>query len=334
MLPLMRWAPLLALTIALPARAQEETPRTVFLGSPECAALPFAAARLRELLALELEADGARLLDDPAANVRIVYEPVPCEPGATEFAIELTTEGEGPRFYRASLSQIPLATVPRALALDLAEALRGNLPEAPPVALPEPAPVVEEPPPEPPAIAPPVVAPVPPPSEPDRSPPTRLGFGVAVRNTPDTGAVLGGLRLFIDLPVGDHLPLSLRADVLFALGGASHDLLLGWIDGGLTVSIAARALDALSLRFGPRLWLGHGGAFNAEERGATRLSGEVQFGIGVVLALEIMIAPGLELLVGGEVGTHFEELEYVFSDARSGVIGAYWAADLGLAWTL
>jgi hypothetical protein len=320
----------------------QEVPRTVHLGTSSCEALPFEAQRLRQLLELELDLDGARVLDDPSdAITRVRYEPVPCAPGATEFALELSREGEPPRYYRADMSEIPLATVPRALALELAEALRGNLEEsgeALPVAPAGALAMLERAEPIEPLSEPPMGEPPPnepaPNEAPSSGPPSRLGVSAGLRNSPDTGAVLAGVRVLLDLPLGDGLPLALRADLGAAFGPSSHDLVLGWLDGGLTLAIWARAIPELAVRFGPRLWLGHGWAFEAEEHGATRVSRDVQFGLGVVVAGELLIAPGLELLIQGEVGTHFEGLEYTVADDRAGFLGAYWGADLALAWSL
>jgi hypothetical protein len=126
----------------------------------------------------------------------------------------------------------------------------------------------------------------------------------------------------------------LRADIGVAFGPTSFDFLLGYVDGGLTVAIWARALPELALRFGPRLWLGHGWIFDAEAKGATRQSGDVQFGVGLVVGADIMIAPGIELSIESEVGTHHEGVEYAVASGRTGFLGAYWGASVGLAFGL
>ena len=307
-----------------PAPSQAQTIR-VHLAEPGCQELPFAPARLRQLLAIELAVDGVVIVDDPeVAQAVIAYEPEPCEPGATRFVMRLTPQRGQLRLHRADMSSIPLATVPRALALELAEALRGD-------------PVGDEPPPierapELPAPAPPPRVEVPLEPAPDTGPPLRVGAAASVRNTPDTGGTLAGPRLFIDLPIGDHLPFMARIDAGAAFGASAHDLVLGSISGGVAFSVWARAVPELALRFGPRLWLGHGWAFDAQANGATRGSEEVQVGTSLVVAAELSLGGGVELLLEGEVGTHLIGLDYVVADRRSGFVGAYWGVDLALAW--
>lgn len=316
-----------ALALGLcPAPSQAQTIR-VHLAEPGCRELPFAPTRLRELLALELAVDGVVIVDDPeVAQAVIAYEPEPCEPGATRFVMQLTPQGGQLRLHRADMSSIPLATVPRALALELAEALRGDAvaDEAPPI----------EPAPELPAAEPPSRVEVPLEPAPDSGPPLRVGGAASVRNTPDTGGTLAGARLFIDLPIGDHLPFLARIDAGAAFGPSAHDLVLGSVTGGITFSIWARAVRELALRFGPRLWIGHGWAFDGPANGATRGSEEVQVGTGLVVAGELALGGGVELLLEGEVGTHLIGLDYVLADGRSGFVGAYWGVDLALAWQI
>src|SRR5690606_4633983 len=114
---------LLAAALASPARAQD-VPSTVRLRDPSCTELPFAASRVRDLLELELSVDGAELVDeDEAASVEVTYEPEPCEPGATRFVLRLVGPGGSLRLATADLASIPLGTVPRALALQMVEAM-------------------------------------------------------------------------------------------------------------------------------------------------------------------------------------------------------------------
>jgi hypothetical protein len=309
-----------------PAPLSAQTIR-VHLTEPGCRELPFAPTRLRELLAIELAVDGVVIVDDPeVAQAVIAYEPEPCEPGATRFVMRLTPQGGELRLHRADMSAIPLATVPRALALELAEALRGDPvgDEGPPI---EEAPELPEPPPP-----PRVEVPLEP--APDTGPPLRVGGAASVRNTPDTGGTLAGARLFIDLPIGDHLPFIARIDAGAAFGPSAHDLVLGSISGGITFSVWARAVPELALRFGPRLWVAHGWAFDATASNAARGSAEVQVGAGLVVAGEVALGGGVELLLEGEVGTHMLGLDYVVPGGRSGFVGAYWGLDLALAWEI
>ncbi len=318
------------LASSVPAAAQ--MPASVHLREPECDQLPFDHARLRELFELELSVDGTRLVDDPAqAEMRIVYEPERCEPGETRFSIELERNDGALRVQHAEMSAVGLATIPRALALELAEALRGGARREEATAAAEPAPTEARPAPSQP-VTPPAEAP--PAEETPAGLPTRFILTIGSRNTPDTSGWLYGARLAIDLSLGHDLPLSLRVDLAAAIGFTAFDLPLAGVDGGVTIALWARAVPELLLRFGPRLWLGHGFILDAEGNGATRVSGEVQFGLGVVVGLEIRIAPGLDLIVGAEVGTHFEGVEYTLASGRAGFLGAYWGIDLGLAFAL
>lgn len=318
----------LAALLAGNARAQD-VPHRVRLRDPSCTELPFAASRLRDLLELELSADGAELVDpDEPAEAEVSYEPEPCEPGATRFVLRLTGEGGVLRLSIADMGEIPLATVPRALALEVVEALRGHarpLAEAPPI---EPAPPPLEPP------SPPPQAEVP--LEPARGSgvPARLGAAAGVRNTPDTGGTLASLRVLLDLPLGQDLPLAVRIDLAAAFGPSAHDLVLGSMGGGLSLFVWARALPALALRFGPRLFVAHGWAFGADTAGAQRQSEDVQVGAGLVVGADVALAPGVELLFEVEVGTHLLGLEYAVAAGRSGFLGAYWGGDLALAFAL
>ncbi len=318
----------LAALLAGTARAQD-VPHTVRLRDPSCTELPFAASRLRDLLELELSADGAELVEaDAPAEAEVSYEPEPCEPGATRFVLRLVGEGGVLRLSVADMGDIPLGTVPRALALEVVEALRGQaLPvaEVPPI---EPAPPRPEPP------EPPPQAEVPLEPAPGSGVPVRLGAAAGVRNTPDTGGTLAGLRLLLDLPLGQELPLALRIDLATAFGPSAHDLVLGSVGGGLSIFVWARALPALALRFGPRLFVAHGWAFGADVAGADRQSEEVQVGAGLVVGADVALAPGVELILEAEVGTHLLGLEYVVAAGRSGFLGAYWGGDLALAFAL
>lgn len=246
---------------------------------------------------------------------------------ATRFVLRLVGADGELRLATADMRDIPLGTVPRALALQLVEALRGEPPA------PDRAPPIEQaPPPIEPAEVPRAEVPIEP--APGAGPPARVGLAASVRNTPDTGGTLAGARLFVDLPLGQGLPLTLRVDAGAAFGPSAHDLVLGSIAGGLTLSIWARALPALALRFGPRLWVGHGWAFDAEARNATLQSEEVQVGAGLVVGGDFALAERIELLVEAEVGTHLLGLDYVLPAGRSGFLGAYWGADVALAFAL
>src|SRR5690606_24714258 len=210
-------------------------------------------------------------------------------PGATRYRLEL--RGGSEARAEAALDAIPLATVPRALALQLVEMLRlddgevtADAPDAPreeradvdvepaasetaPVATP--AEPERAPDPSPPATSSPA---------PSSSPPLRLAIGAHLRNTPDTGAILAGPRVLLDLGLGHDLPLSVRFDVAAAFGGAPHELALGAVDAGVAIFLWARAAPELALRFGPRLFVGHDFLIEGD---ATRLSGDVQVGVGV-----------------------------------------------------
>jgi hypothetical protein len=66
----------------------------------------------------------------------------------------------------------------------------------------------------------------------------------------------------------------------------------------------------------------------------TELSRDIQVGLGVLVGLDLTLAPGLELLVDAEVGTNLHGLELETLAGRTGFLGAYWGADVGLAWGL
>ncbi len=307
--------------VASPAEAQ--APRTVHLVSPSCGELPFAEERFRELLVLELQVDGVVLVDDPAlAEALLSYEPDPCGPGATHFALRLM-RGRTLHLNDADVGEVPLATVPRALALEMAEMLRGDTEAAPPIEEAPPAPPAPEPP-------PPLEAPIEP--APHRGPHTRLGAAATVRNVPETGAVLAGALVFADLPIADELPLVVRIDAGARLGPSAHDVALGAVTGGVTISIWARALDALAVRFGPRLWVGYGFALDPERSGATPQSEPLLAGVSVVTGGELALSDALSLLLELEVGTHLHGLEYTLPGGRTGFVGAYWGGQLALAW--
>jgi len=162
---------------------------------------------------------------------------------------------------------------------------------------------------------------------PSSSPPLRLAIGAHLRNTPDTGAILAGPRVLLDLGLGHDLPLSVRFDVAAAFGGAPHELALGAVDAGVAIFLWARAAPELALRFGPRLFVGHDFLIEGD---ATRLSGDVQVGVGVRVGAELRLVPGVDLLIEAEVGTHLVDLALETAAGPSGLAGAYGGADLAL----
>ncbi|MBX3275644.1 MAG: hypothetical protein KF729_35620 [Sandaracinaceae bacterium] len=318
--------------------------QTIQLSEPACAHLPFDAGDVRRLLALELSVEGIAI--DDAAALALAYDAAPCARGATTYSLVVRRPGVERR-DTVSLADVPLATVARALALALAEAARDALRE--PDLAPEPdeptAPEVE-------LDAPRVTAALgtlepgaalaaeptpsaeasaerPPEREPDHA--MRLRFGVAgfVRNTPDTGAVLAGPRVFVDVPLFD-LPLLLRADLEASSGAASFGVTLAGAGGGLAISLAARASPELALRFGPRVWANATAALAADGFDPDT-DVPVQVGLEVRVGLDVALAPGLELVLDAAAGTHAHGLPLRRGAERSGLVGAYWTADVGLA---
>lgn len=325
---------LLSSSVAAPASAQP----SVRLQAGSCPHLPFDPAAVERQIALELSTAGLAL--DASADRELSYELVPCAPGGTEFELVLRRPGFERR-TPLSLAEVPLASVARALALALAEEAREALTEAPseaPPAIPDPDPVPDPAPAPAPAPAPgpdPAPDPVPDPDPapvPDRDPshrPIRAGIALLARNTPDTGAFLGGARFFLDVPIAD-LPLLVRADVELAGGLATADLPLGSLAGGLSASLWARAADDLALRFGPRVWVG--GVAWFDTGGVAQVTEiPVELGLEVRVGLDVRVAEGLELVLDAAAGTHLHGLEVVRGGARTGILGAYWGADVGLA---
>ena len=341
---------LFSLLLAVPRVALAQDGGSVRLERSPCAFLPFSEDRLRELVELELGVDGRRLGVDGDADVVLRYALEPCEAGATTIRVEVirgaTSESPTVRESRVELAEVPLATVPRALALELVESLR-----AMPAAVGGAEPAIAEPataeaavgqaaastPPDPVETEPAPIAPASPgPSATGRPihPVLRVGILGALRNTPDTGAVLLGARLFFDVWPVTEAPLVARVDVMFAAGPASEALTLGVTEGGLTVSLWGRAAAAFALRFGPRIWIGHGWDF-ARPADLQRTSGEVMAGIGVRVGAELELGAGVALVLEGEVGTHFAGLGYAQMGAPAGgdepgADGAYWSLDLGV----
>ncbi len=323
---------LLALGWAAPAAAQTPAPRTVHLAQPTCGELPVSPRRVRELLALALELEGAVLVEDPAlAEAEVSYEPYPCGPAATRFVFHLSRGGVL-RMHDAAIGALPLGSLVHALALEMANALRG-----------QPGDDLAEriasfpPPPPPPAIPPPEQAevtlesPRPPRRALSTHPATRVGIGGVVLNAPAGGATLGGAFAFLDLPLG-RSPLVLRMDAGGAIGPSAYDLVLASITGGLTLSYWARVFDRLAVRAGPRLWLGYGWALHPA--GASRQSDLPQVGAGGTVAAEIELTDALVLVVEGEVGANLVGLGYALAMGHAGFRGAYWGGRLGLAWRL
>lgn len=322
--------------LALPASAHAQ----VSLVSPSCGSLPFDGQEVERLLAQELAVGDVQLLDE--GGVPMGYRPLDCAPGASAFEVFVGTTPE--QTAPVDVAEVPLAAVPRALALEMAEMARRHL-AAPAV---EPAPEPVEPPVEPEA------SPVPEPSahdsevaaEPEASPrepaetpdahasPALIGFHVGFRNTPDTGAALAAARFLVDLPLARDLPLVLRLDLTGAAGAAAHDVTLGWLEGGVSLALTAEALPDLSIRFGPRLWVGHGAVLDEGANMPTRNAEDVQVGVGVIAGLDITLVEGLRLLLQAEVGANLHGLELDTALGRTGFLGAYWEGAAGLAWEL
>ena len=114
--------------------------------------------------------------------------------------------------------------------------------------------------------------------------------------------------------------------VPYILGAAGAiTVLTGLMFGRLTVRDEE---EHLAVRFGPRLWLGHAAALEAP--GATRQSDDVQVGLGLRVGVDLALAPGIDLLLEGEVGANLHGLELSGPAGRTGFLGAYWGLDVGL----
>ena len=321
----------------------------VRLGEPSCDRLPFDPASVRRLVALELRLTGAELCPDSGPcepDAAVAYELEPCALGATDFVFEVM-DPLGDRRELVSMADVPLGALPRAIALGLVESLRVDSASGEPAleaseAARPPADAAAEVPNEMPARAPDVSelshGPRAPPSaradEPSAEPPARtrqIRFGVhaVLQNTPDTGALLFGARLYVELPIAD-LPLILRADIAAGVGPAAGEVVLGALDGGLTLSIWARATDELGLRFGPRLWLGYLGWFSpGDVTRETKL--EVLFGLGIRLGIDLRLTDDVDVVVEAGVGSHVHGAQLSRDTVRTGLVGAYWALEAGLA---
>ena len=357
-------AALLSLAIASPAGAQ-----AVGLEDPACASLPFDPDAMRAVFALELAVDGRRLADDDA-TVSLSWAPERCEAGATRYRIALRDERGRVREAVLDLADVPLGTLARAVALELI----GLLGERPPpsssgphavsdsasdsgsdsgsdasdsasdsgsdasdfgsdaaasdsasgaasAAAPDGAPEIESD------------------SRPANSHGPIWAAEATVRNTPDTGAVLSGLRLALDLGIfaeflGEAFPLLVRLDFAFAGGPASHHASLAEIEGGVTLAIRANAAPGVDMRFGPRLWLGYGWVEAAAPDGVgthVSMGGEGKlFGAGLSVGLDVAVHPSVDLRIGGEVGTNIEGLQLASGSGTTGFTGAYWGLDVGL----
>jgi hypothetical protein len=318
---------LISVLVALPVVARAQVSGSVRLERSPCAFLPFSEDRLRELVDLELSVDGGRLDEDGDAVLRYALEP--CEAGATAIRVEVVRDG-ATREGRVELADVPLATVPRALALELVVTLRSTvgpaLQPADPAAIVEPEPQTSEA--IPPAATPIVDAP---------SAPSHRMFRFTVlgglRNTPDTGAVLTGARLSVDVWPTPDAPVVGRLDAGLSAGPASDALTLGAVEGGLTVSLWARAAPGFALRFGPRVWIAHG--FDLDRPPELQAPAEdVMAGLGLRVGGELELGSGVVLVLEGEVGTHFAGLRYARAGEPPGIgpgmDGAYWALELGL----
>ncbi|MFK7989216.1 MAG: hypothetical protein AB8I08_24570 [Sandaracinaceae bacterium] len=321
---------------------------TVRLEAEPCASLPFDPGRVSSLVALELELDGLTLVQEDAA-ILLRYAAVDCTPGVTRFTIEIQREA-GAQTGHALLDEVALAAVPRALALHLVEMLReataggeGPFEEATQTSGPTATATPGSP-----AIAPPTsstttsstttsstttsstTSTAPAASTPPTRSPFRLGATLHVRNTPDSGAFLGGARAVLDLGFGPDLPLAMRVDAGFALGMARADVTLGTVDAGVGLFLRAIAADILDLRFGPRLSVGH--AFHIGD--GVRRSEDVQVAVGLRVGGGVRIGQGVDLLLEAEVGANLVDLELDVAGQRSGLVGAYWSADVGVAFDL
>ena len=317
--------------LALPAGAQAQ----VTLVSPECGSLPFDAQEVERLLTLELAVGEVELADE--GGTPLGYRPVECAPGSSVFEVFV---GAAPEHAApVDVAEVPLAGVPRALALEMAEMARRHLAEpveeAPEEVSEHVAAPVEQ-------SAPEAAAGSSTDTDTDRVPegseshasPALIGFHVGFRNTPDTGAALAAARVFVDLPLARDLPLVVRLDLTGAAGAAAHDITLGWLEGGVSLALTADALRELSIRFGPRLWVGHGAVLDAGQHMPTRNAEDVQVGVGVVAGVDITVGAGLRLLLQAEVGANLHGLELNTALGRSGFLGAYWEGAAGLAWEL
>lgn len=339
-----------------------EAQATVSLETEPCAVLPFDPARVSALVALELELDGLTLVPQ-GGDIVLRYAPSECALGVTHFSLEAVRAGER-QIGSALLDEVALAAVPRALALHLVEMLRQSEGGPPNPAVGAAAPNEPAAPSEPAApadsdsapadsapadtapadTAPADTAPATPelgdsdfpagdpePAEaPNARSPFRLGAALHVRNTPDSGAFLGGGRVVLDLGFGHDLPLAMRVDAGFAVGMARGDVTLGVVDAGVGLFLRAVAADMLDLRFGPRLSVGH--AFHIGD--AVRRSEDVQVAAGLRVGGGIRVADGVDLLLEAEVGANLVDLELEVDGQRSGLVGAYWSADVGLAFDL
>lgn len=154
----------------------------------------------------------------------------------------------------------------------------------------------------------------------------RLGGLSDLRNTPESGALMGSARLLVDLALAEGLPLLVRLD-FGASVGADPRVRLGSVDGGVSVLLEASAASGFDLRFGPRLAVGHAFALDPAER----RSGDVQVAAGLRVGGAVALGEGVSMLVEAEVGTNLVDFELGVAGQRAGWIGAYWSVGLGLA---
>ena len=333
-------AALLSLVFASPAAAQ-----TVGLEDPACASLPFDQRSMRTILELELEVDGWELTPGES-DAALSWAPEPCEPGVTRYRIALRDAEGRVTEARVDLAEVPLGTLPRALALELVGLFRerGRPAGADPVDAAERPAAAARADPTPATMGAPsaeanadtvavsdadTVSDADPASpETHAEPSVRFVVLGHLRNTPDSSALLFGPRVGLELPLALGLPLTLRLDAAAAFGPADHGAVLAAFDGGLALAIAAQAAQGVAVRFGPRLWLGHAAALEAP--GAARQSDDAQVGLGLRVGVDLALAPGIDLLLEGEVGANLHGLELSGPAGRTGFLGAYWGLDVGL----
>ncbi|MGE0784187.1 MAG: hypothetical protein AB7S26_00765 [Sandaracinaceae bacterium] len=325
------------LSVAFHAHAAAQSARLAPIG---CDDVPFAREELARALELELSLGGVTLDDDGAIEIEV--RAADCAPGVSAFDL---TVGEGPhrRAARADVSAVPLGGVPRALALEIAELVRGleegtaDAPDEP--SEPEPDPAESEA--STPSVPDVATAPtVPPPDAADEeasspAPPVELGAALGLRNMPDSGAVLASVRALLELPLAHDIPIALRIDAAALLGAASEVPALLQVEGGLAVLVRAEAADAVNIRFGPRLWLGHAWLLDGGQATWTTTSSDVQIGASLLAGVDVHLADPVHLVIDAEVGSNINGLELMSaSGSRSGLVGAYWAADVGIAFAL
>jgi len=187
--------------LALPARAAEvAVDASVRVATPACPIAPLSIPAFVDTLRVEL-ASGAR--PAPATLVSLAIDP--CDTATTRVHVGVT-DASGPRAARdVGLEDIALEARPRALALAVAELVRGT--DAPPPAAPLPA--------SPPAL----------PRAPAPSLAPAIAADALVAYYPSRGTLLGGGRLAVAV-AGPRARLALFGEAAFG----ERDYALGQVD--------------------------------------------------------------------------------------------------------